>query len=300
LLRASSAFGGGAKTSLSTADRLTGPLPIARRVASLDEELFSFIDIQSETPDWDRRSLLALHSAAAEALGSFCYLEIGSFLGGSLQAVMRDPRCAHVISVDPRPAESPDNRGPNWIYADNTTAHMLDLLGQLPDVDISKISTFERGTDSLRVDQLRHRPQYCFIDGEHTDHAALRDARFCAEAIGGVGVIAFHDYPIIGQAIRSFLRDVWSDVSFAVAFTGAVFAVELGGRGILRSEVVTRAVSSNWHSLTWRLVSRPKSTAIPFLLAWSALPKIDLAVAQSKQLARRTAQMRRLRPPPRD
>jgi len=271
-----------------TADRVSTaspPTPIANQVDSLDEQLFSFIE--SETTEWDRRSLLALHSAVAQTLGNFSYLEIGSFLGGSLQAVMRDPRCTHVISIDPRPAESPDERGRDSIYEHNTTDHMLGLLRRVPDVDMGKLSTLEQGTDSLRVSQLPVLPDYCFIDGEHTNGAALRDARFCAEAIRGVGLIAFHDYPVVGEAIRAFLRETWRDVSHAVAFNGNVFAVELGGRAILRSDVVDNAIGSTWHNLTWRIASRPGRTAVPLLLAWSAMPKIDVLVAESKQRLRR-------------
>ena len=262
----------------------TAPTAIAQQVDSLDERLFSFL--MSQTTPWDRRSLLALHAAQARALGRFRYLEIGSFLGGSLQAVMRDPRCTHVISIDPRPDDCPDERGPHHTYEDNTTEHMLDLLGLLPDVDMSKISTLEQGTDSLRVAELPVRPDYCFIDGEHTHEAALRDGRFCAEAIGGAGLIAFHDYPIVGDGIRAFLREAWSDVSHAVAFTGNVFAVELGGRGILRTDVIDTAISSSWHSMTWRIFSRPRRTTVPFLIAWSAVPRIDVLVAETRRRLR--------------
>jgi hypothetical protein len=61
---------------------------LAERIAGLEPELFSFLEAQ--TNEWDRRALLALHAAAAEICGQFAYLEIGSYLGGSLQAVMRD------------------------------------------------------------------------------------------------------------------------------------------------------------------------------------------------------------------
>ena len=72
----------------------------------------------------------------------------------------------------------------------------------------------------------------------------MRDARFCAEALGGRGVIAFHDYNIVRTGIEVFLGQVWRDVSMAVAFNGSVFAVELGGAGILRSRSVDRAIGS--------------------------------------------------------
>jgi Methyltransferase domain len=270
-----------ARQATSQSGRATAAPALAEQIADLDESLFSFIEPQ--VIDWDQRALLALHTATAEKLGHFAYLEVGSYLGSSLQVVMRDPRCSHVISLDPRPEFSPDNRGAAWVYDGNTKRQMLELLADLPDVDMSKLSTFDAGTDAVTTSALPVRPDLAFVDGEHTDEAALRDARFCAEALQAGGVIAFHDYTIVGEAIRQFVQDEWTEISFALAFTGNVFAVELGGSGILRLAVIDRAVRSSWHSLTWRLVNRPKRTAAPFLLAWSLMPVIDGAVAHAKR-----------------
>jgi hypothetical protein len=257
---------------------------LSDRIAGLDEELFE--SVESQTTGWDRRSLLALHSAFAER-GDFSYLEIGSYLGGSLQVLVRDPRCTRIMSIDPRPVLSPDLRGPDWTYDGNSTENMIDLLGSVPDADLSKLSTFERGTDELFPTELPAHPDLCFIDGEHTDEAALRDARFCLEALGNSGgVIAFHDYPIVGGAIREFLREAWGEVSHAIAFTGFVFAVELGGGGLLRSEAVDRAIASRWHSLAWRAASRPRRSASAFLAAWSAVGPADAAIAWLKAVGR--------------
>jgi hypothetical protein len=256
---------------------------LAERIADLDESLFSFIEPQ--TPDWDQRTLLALHAATAVKLNEFAYVEVGSFLGGSLQVVMRDPRCTQVMSIDPRPELSPDNRGPGWVYENNTKERMLEQLANIPDVDLTKLSTFDVGTDTLSTSTLPARPDFAFIDGEHTDEAALRDARFCAEALSGRGVIAFHDYPIVGDAIRQFVQETWTELSFALAFTGRVFAVEFGGAGILRLPVIDRAVSSSWHSVMWRLANRAPAgrTAKPPLVAWSWMPRIDTAMAEVKR-----------------
>src|SRR4051794_9268432 len=178
---------------------------LAMRVDRLDVDLFSAVE--SQTTDSDRRSLLALHSAVASKRPSFSYLEVGSYLGGSLQALIRDRRCAHVMSIDTRTREAPDKRLRMWSYEDNSTTRMLELLSTVPDGDLGKISTFMVRTDELRIDDLPARPDYCFIDGEHTDHAALRDARFCAEALADAGgVIAFHDYSMVGPAIRTFVK----------------------------------------------------------------------------------------------
>lgn len=257
---------------------------IQQRIANLDPTLFGAID--SMTSDWDRRALLALHEATASRLGSFNYLEIGSFLGGSLQVVMRDPRCRRVLSIDPRPATVPDKRTGDWSYGTHTTADMLALLRQLPGADLSKLTTFEVGTDILRPDHLPFRPDCCFIDGEHTDAAALRDARFCSAALGGTGIIAFHDWALVKPGICDFLRESWHDVSYALAFTGLVFALEFGDLGILRSAVVDRAVASRWHALTWRLVNGQHYSASPLLAAWSTMPSVDRAIFEVRMRCR--------------
>jgi hypothetical protein len=258
---------------------------IVDRVDALDTTLFD--PVLSQTQDWDRRALLALHSAVAAAKGSFTYLEIGSYLGGSLQAPIQDPRCSTILSIDSRPDAPPDKRTGVWAYEDNSTAHMVRLLSELPNADMGKLVTFDVGTEALSPSDLPARPDYCFIDGEHTDEAVLRDARFCANALGGRGVIAFHDHDVVEPAIRTFLREAWRDVSMAIAFNGLVFALELGGEGVLRSDVVDRAIASRWHSAAWRLASRPRRSPLPLLGAWTAIPIIDRAVVNARQIGSR-------------
>jgi hypothetical protein len=265
---------------------------LAQRIEELDSSLFSFLEAQ--TMEWDRRALLGLHAAAA-AKGQFAYLEIGSYMGGSLQALMRDPRCERIMSIDPRPRSTPDDRGGAWIYEDNSVERMVQLLGALPDVDLDKLTTFETGTDSLSVSSLPCRPTYCLIDGEHTHEAVIRDARFCAEALGGEGVIAFHDYVIVGSAISEFLRDHWREVSFALAFNGptdpasggGVFAVAVGDGHLLKHPAVTRAVGSRWHSAVWWVANRPRRTALPLMLTWALMPAIDSFVLHARHGLRR-------------
>jgi hypothetical protein len=96
---------------------------------------------------------------------------------------------------------------------------------------------------------LLDRPAYCFIDGEHTHDAAVRDARFCAFS-GPLGP-----------------RD-----------GGGVFALEIGLGGLLQAPVVRRAVGSRWHWEVWRVVNRARRSALPFLIAWATMPAIDAAL----------------------
>ena len=98
---------------------------ISDRVAALDTELFAHV--KSQTSDQDKRSVLAIHDALATR-GDFRYLEIGSHLGGTLQAFLADLRCKHVVSIDSRPLWQPDDRPDldGWTYENNSTERMLE------------------------------------------------------------------------------------------------------------------------------------------------------------------------------
>lgn len=208
------------------------------RLERLDTSLFEHIESQTTEPD--RRSLLALHAAIA-GRGPFNYLEIGSHLGGSLQVLVADPRCRHVTSIDTRPPFQPDDRGGVYHYDGNSTARMLGLLAEIADADLGKLVTLERGTDELTVDELAVRPYFCFIDGEHTREAALRDARFCAEAIGEEGVLAFHDCHVVEAGIEDFLAELAGRRYADFRMPDSVFVVELGAPWLQSSPLVQRA-----------------------------------------------------------
>ena len=54
------------------------------------------------------------------------------------------------------------------------------------------------------------RPDLCFIDAEHTDDAALRDARYCLAAAGPDCAIAFHDANVVYRALRTLISELES------------------------------------------------------------------------------------------
>jgi hypothetical protein len=211
----------------------------ADRVAALDTQLFSHVE--SETGEADRRSLLAVHSAIATRSDRFSYLEIGSHLGGTLQVVIVDPRCTQVVSIDPRPQWQPDDRPGHsrFEYRDNSTERMLTLLRGVPGADLSKLETVEESTENVAPGRFL-RPDFCFIDGEHTYAAALRDARFCRTVMQGAGVVAFHDFRIVERAVLDFLRET-PRPRRGYLLTGSVFVVELGATPSLLSDPVVRA-----------------------------------------------------------
>src|SRR6476659_3636212 len=128
-------------------------LPHIERVDRLDTSLFDQIE-SGGTSEADVRSLLAMHAALA-ARAEFRYLERGSYLGRSLQAIIADPRCSQVVSIDRRDEESPDELRTRIVYRDNTTAHMLECLSRVPGADLEKLTTIDAGTDAIEAKSLR-------------------------------------------------------------------------------------------------------------------------------------------------
>jgi hypothetical protein len=197
------------------------------------------------------------------------------------------------MSIDPRTRETPDETRGAFTYDENTTGRMVELLSQVPDATMDKLATFETTTEAMSPTALPQRPDCCFVDGEHSHGAVLTDARFCAEALGGTGVIAFHDYGIVQSAIKEFVRERRRDIAFALALNRpddiragyGVFALELGDAGILRHPVIERATGARSHVL-WRAANRPRGTVAPLLLTWDAMPAIDSFVARARRLRR--------------
>src|SRR5262245_35905680 len=121
---------------------------LERQLNELDHESL-FSHISSESTPQDRRSLLSLHVACRQ-MRPFTYLEIGSHLGGSLQALVVDPLCERIISIDARPAAVSDERQGRvgtFSYEGNSTARMMGLLAAVPGADVRKIHTIDAGTD---------------------------------------------------------------------------------------------------------------------------------------------------------
>ena len=168
-----------------------GVAPLHDRITARDTSLFEHVP--SQTTDADRASLLELHDRMRQA--DFRYLEIGSHIGGSLQVLLRDPRCVEIVSIDPRPV----TRG----YPKNSTDRMLQALATVPAADLAKLRTVEASTADLDPDEFE--ADFCLVDGNHTDEDAMRDARFALRA--GATTIAFHDRDMVSGAIEQFREE---------------------------------------------------------------------------------------------
>lgn len=171
-------------------------------------------------------ALLALQNACRDAYGTFRYLEIGSHRGGSLQVLIRDPRCVEIVSIDARPEIVPDDLQGPVRYRGNTTERMLEHLRAVPGADLTKLRTFDHSTADLE-DIEGFRPQLCFVDGEHTHEAALRDARFCHRLMGD-GAIAFHDSGAVEPGIDEFVAGLPAGGFRSYELPRSIRIVEIG------------------------------------------------------------------------
>lgn len=196
-------------------------------IERLDTRLFDGVEAQST--DGDRRALLAVQRAVRRS-GNYVYLEIGSHMGGSIQQHLVDQRCTWIVSIDNRPRVQADDRGACAVYEGNTTARMLAKLRGVPGGDVDKIICFDAKAEDVDPRQLPARPDFCFIDGEHTHAAVLGDFRWCLEACSPNAAVCFHDGWIVARALQSIVGELRRrGVPFvARKLTGSVFAIFLG------------------------------------------------------------------------
>jgi Methyltransferase domain len=223
-----------------------------KKLNELDTGLFA--QIRSESTELDKRSLLAIQAAVRRLVPGYTYLEVGSYLGGSIQPHLLDPECRTIWSIDKRPPSQPDARGYDWAYNNNSTERMLEMLRGVAD-DISKVKTLDGDTRSISAGSVTDTVDLCFIDGEHTDAAALADFRFCLDVLAGDGAIVFHDAHIVYNAIAEaleILRERGKDFrSYVLPHTA--FVIEIGDFPLLSDERVLKMAADNSHSFLFAL-----------------------------------------------
>jgi hypothetical protein len=225
---------------------MQGPDEFEGRVATLDPGLFDLVETQSN--EKDRRSWLALQRAVREAKAPFVYLEIGSYMGGSLQQYLQDPKCSRIYSIDVR---TRDQR-----HADNSEQAMLENLRALAPDQLPKLVCFDSDARDLRPGSIPDAPDLCFIDGEHTTEAVLSDFAFCLSVCASDAVIYFHDAGRTRAGIAECLRRLRRPNQPFVAhkLQGNTFMVALAGSPVGTDPRVRRmAVAVNGER--WLLTS---------------------------------------------
>jgi hypothetical protein len=218
---------------------------IARAIDCLDTSLFDAIDSQSSPHD--KRSLLACQSGIRESRGDYIYLEIGSHRGGSLQPHVLDPRCRRIYSIDKRPSKQPDARGVDFVYENNSTARMMQDLQQLSPAGTAKIVCFDADTSDVPLAAIDPRPDLCYIDGEHTDAALLRDFAFCRRVLAPGGVIVCHDAQVVYLGLDEIIRTLTREGARFRAYhlPDVIFVIEFEGGALHRTPAIHEMLLNN-------------------------------------------------------
>lgn len=225
----------------------------AQLIDNLDLKLFE--RIESQSTDNDKQSFLACQFAVRSLGDAYNYLEIGSYLGGSIQPYLLDDRCAVIYSLDKRPLVMPDERGADYVYRNNSTARMLEYLRKVAPTD--KIKTIDGDTrrDATPA-QVTDKIQLCLIDGEHTDGAVFSDFKFCLKVLDeNGGAIMFHDAPITYNGIArciEYLKE--NSIKFrAYNLPDVVFVVEIGDFPLHQSPPITERLLNNYQGFLFSL-----------------------------------------------
>jgi hypothetical protein len=215
------------------------------RLASLDTSLFDAIT--SQMTDDDRRSLLAVQKAVRDGTDGYCYLEIGSYMGGSLQPFLLDRCCRRIYSIDKRSRLPKDDRGIPFVYPGNTAENMMALLKALSPEGVKKLECFEGDAAEIGVPAIRDKPQLCLIDGEHTEAAVLSDFSFCESVLDSNGAILFHDANVVFPALSKIVVSLRESRRkfHAYVLPSTVFVIELGECAVHRTADVQRLLLEN-------------------------------------------------------
>ena len=222
-------------------------------IGELDLRLFEKIPSQSSAQD--KQSFLACQLATREIRPNYNYLEIGSYLGGSIQPYLLDDRCARIYSIDKRPLTVPDERGSDFTYLNNSTKRMIENLRELAPEKVEKIVTIDGDTRTIDPSEIKDKIELCFVDGEHTDAAVLSDFKFCLKVLEKDGAIVFHDAQITYNGIAECIKLLQerSVVFKAYVLPHIVFVVEIGDFPLYKHARIMERLVNNHESYLFSL-----------------------------------------------
>jgi len=168
-------------------------------IEQLDPAVFI---LDSQTDHNDKKMLLALQACVRTKVETYTYVEIGSWMGGTLVPHLMDTKCGRIISIDKRPAAQADERGCTWYYVSTSTRMMLDRLeSHLPATALAKLETYDCDAQDLPDQGRSAKFDLAFIDGEHTNRAAFQDFISLLPLAQQNCIIAFHDANFVTDAI---------------------------------------------------------------------------------------------------
>jgi hypothetical protein len=152
--------------------------------SSLDQEF----PIKTQSSIADRVGLLALRNNLCKG-STYRYVEIGSYLGGSLTPFLRDQRCIKVLSID----------GAKYDYSGITHDTMIRNLVS-HNLEVEKLEVFDGSVSEYKKSEVLF--DFLFIDGEHTNWACFRDFIYGRKILQKNSIVAFHDSDLIFGSLK--------------------------------------------------------------------------------------------------
>lgn len=159
-------------------------------------EIKKFFPINSQTSFEDKYVLLKIKKMMNN--NNFNYLEIGSFLGGSLTPFLIEKKCKIIVSIDKRNQNLEDERNERQSYENVSTNYMINNLKKY-NLDTSKLKTFNGDVENFKTST---KFDIVFLDGVHTDINTFSDFMNVYEMVKKDSVILFHDSSIIFKSIN--------------------------------------------------------------------------------------------------
>lgn len=160
--------------------------------------------INSQTSESDKLFLLNTIGFIKHRAQQFKYIEIGSFMGGSLTPFLMEDCCDLVVSIDDRGRQQPDERGAKFDYGGISHTTMIDGLVSIG-LDTSKLETYDGSIETFpgRAEKF----DIAFIDGEHTDIACVRDFLWVLRVMKWDSIVVFHDSTIVHKGL-AIVREI--------------------------------------------------------------------------------------------
>lgn len=161
-------------------------------------KLKKFFPISSQTSNEDKLVLLKIITFLKnKKKKGFYYLEIGSFLGGSLTPFLMEDKCKLVMSIDKRNQNLDDERNEKWNYQSVSENDMFNKIKNFK-LSTKKLRTFNGDISNFKS---RNKFDLVFIDGIHTDKNTFSDFICAHKLTKNDSIILFHDSSIIFKSI---------------------------------------------------------------------------------------------------
>lgn len=173
--------------------------------------------------------------------GKYSYVEVGSYLGRTLQPHVMDSDCKAALSIDLRPDVTPDERGALGMYKGIRAEDMLDeLKAACTATQVKKVTTITDSSDALRTYSGRRKYDLALIDGEHTNTAVFQDFLNLRRVMNDDCVICFDDTHIVHSGIvnaKASLED--AGIPHAIFFCkGAITVLAIGALAPVLTELL--------------------------------------------------------------